>query len=389
MTVTHEDPVLPDDLLAAFAGRADRYDRENAFFHEDFADLRAAGYLTVALPPAFGGAGLGLPEVAAAQRRLAYHAPATALATGMHLYWTGVAADLHRAGDDSLDWLLREAAAGEVFAAGHGEPGNDRDLEYARTVAVPHGDGGYRVTGHKTFTSLSPVWTRLGVHALDDSDPEHPKIVHAFVDRDAPGVRIEDTWDTVGQRATRSDDTHLADVPVPAGRVARVLAAGPTGDPFVASIFAWAEVLFASVYYGLARRALDLAVASAKRRPSVKLGRPVAHDPYVQWSVAEATVELEGVLAHIERVADDWAAGVDHGDDWPVKLVAVKYHATESAKRVVDHAVKAAGAGALRTGELSRLYRDVLAGTFHPANSATVHELVGKSVLGLLAAGER
>jgi alkylation response protein AidB-like acyl-CoA dehydrogenase len=104
----------------------------------------------------------------------------------------------------------------------------------------------------------------------------------------------------------------------------------------------------------------------------------------VQWSVAEAAIELEGVLAHIERVADDWAAGADHGDAWPVKLVAVKYHATESAKRVVDHAVKVAGAGSLRTaGELSRLYRDVLAGTFHPANTSAVHEIVGKAALGL------
>ncbi|WP_019630157.1 acyl-CoA dehydrogenase family protein [Actinomadura atramentaria] len=389
MTLVHESSVLPDELLSAFAERAARYDRENSFFHEDFADLRAAGYLTVALPPEFGGAGLTLPQVAAAQRRLAYHAPATALATNMHLYWTGVAADLHRAGDGSLDWLLRETADGEVFAAGHGEPGNDRDLEYARTLAAPQPGGGYRITGHKTFTSLTPVWTRLGVHALDDSDPERPKVVHAFVARDAPGIRVEETWDTVGQRATRSDDTRFEDVPVPADRVTRVLPAGPTDDPFVASIFAWAEVLFSSVYYGIARRALDLAVASAKRRPSVKLGRPVAHDPYVQWSVAEGTVELEAVLAHLERVADDWAAGVDHGDAWPVKLVAVKYHATESAKRVVDHALKVAGAGALRTGELSRLYRDVVAGTFHPANTAAVHELVGKSVLGLLAAGER
>lgn len=385
MTVTYEAPILTDDLLSRFAQRAADYDRRNSFFHEDFEDLRESGYLKIAVPVELGGAGLTLPQVAGEQRRLAYHAPATALATNMHLYWTGVAADLHHAGDTSLDWLLREAAEGEVFAAGHGEPGNDRDLEYSLTRAVPTPDGGYRLTGHKVFTSLTPVWTRLGVHALDDSDPLNPKVVHAFIDRSASGIRIAETWDTVGQRATRSDDTHLDDVLTPTDRVTRVLPAGSTTDPFVGSIFAWAETLFSSIYYAIARRALDVAISSAKKRPSLKLGRPHAHDPHIQWTVAEATIELEGVLAHIERVADDWAARVDHGDGWPVKLVALKYHATESAKRVVDHALKIAGASSLRTGgELERLYRDVLAGTFHPAGTSAVHEIIGKSALGLL-----
>ena len=46
----------------------------------------------------------------------------------MHVYWIGVAADLWRAGDKSLEWMLREAMAGEVFAAGHSERGNDLPL---------------------------------------------------------------------------------------------------------------------------------------------------------------------------------------------------------------------------------------------------------------------
>ena len=79
----------------------------------------------MAVPTEFGGLGLTLAEVCREQRRLAYRAPATALATNMHVYWTGVAADLYRMGDRSLTWMLEEAVAGEVFAAGHGEAGND------------------------------------------------------------------------------------------------------------------------------------------------------------------------------------------------------------------------------------------------------------------------
>ena len=53
------------------------------------------------------------------------------------------------------------------------------------------------------FGSLTPVWTRLGIHAMDTSDPAAPKVVHAFMPRDTPGYEIVETWDTLGMRATR------------------------------------------------------------------------------------------------------------------------------------------------------------------------------------------
>ncbi|HET6346965.1 MAG TPA: acyl-CoA dehydrogenase family protein, partial [Myxococcota bacterium] len=99
--------VLDASMLARFAQRAPAYDRENRFFDEDFAELRDAGYLKLAIPKDLGGGGLTLADVAREQGRLAYYAPATALAVNMHLYWTGVAADLRRQGDTSLEWLLR------------------------------------------------------------------------------------------------------------------------------------------------------------------------------------------------------------------------------------------------------------------------------------------
>ena len=117
--------VLTEEMLARFASRAASYDRENRFFAEDFEELRTSKYLLLPLPSEFGGAGMTLAEVCREQRQLAYHAPATALAVNMHLYWIGVAADLWRRGDASLEWILREAAAGEIFAAGHAESGND------------------------------------------------------------------------------------------------------------------------------------------------------------------------------------------------------------------------------------------------------------------------
>jgi hypothetical protein len=233
-------PMLTEEMLARFASRAASYDRENRFFEEDFDELRSARYLLMPVPTQFGGSGMTLAEVCREQRRLAYYAPATALAVNMHLYWIGVAADLWRQGDVSLEWILREAAGGEIFAAGHAESGNDVPVLLS-TSKAERVDGGYRFTGRKHFGSLTPVWTRFGMHGMDTSDPAQPKIVHAFMPRDAEGYTIKETWDVLGMRATRSDDTVLENVFVPDRYIARVVPAGGAGiDRFVLAVFAWA-----------------------------------------------------------------------------------------------------------------------------------------------------
>src|ERR1700730_4890892 len=224
---------LSDEMLARFAARAETYDRENRFFDEDFEELQAARYLLLPVPAELGGRGMSLAEVCREQRRLAYYAPATALAVNMHLYWVGVAADLWRRGDTSLEWILRDAAAGEIFAAGHAEGGNDVPVLLSTTKAE-RVDGGYIFTGRKHFGSLTPVWTRFGLHGMDTSDPSQPKIVHAFMPRDSAGYAIKDTWDVLGMRATRIDATVLENTFIPDRSIARIVPAGGAGIyPFV------------------------------------------------------------------------------------------------------------------------------------------------------------
>ncbi|MDO8475715.1 MAG: acyl-CoA dehydrogenase family protein [Candidatus Rokubacteria bacterium] len=382
MTPTGNGAALSDEIIAHCGDRAAAYDRENRFFTEDFEELRAAGYLKIAIPKELGGHGMSLADVCREQRRLAYRAPATALATNMHLYWTGVAADMRKMGDASLEWVLREAAAGEVFAAGHGEAGNDLPL-FLSTAKAERADGGYKFWGHKTFSSLTPVWTRLGLHAMNAADPGGPKIVHAFLPREAKGYTIKETWDTLGMRATRSDDTLLDGAFIPDKYVSRVVPAG-TADLFVLAIFGWAEPTFGSIYLGLAERARDIAAAGVKKRTSLALTRSMAYHPEVQRCFSDMQLALESAGAQVDRVAEDWSTGVDHGAQWPMKLVAAKHNAVEAAKKVVDLAMAVSGGGGMfKSNELERLYRDARCGGFHPANTLLVHEIVGKTVLGI------
>jgi alkylation response protein AidB-like acyl-CoA dehydrogenase len=381
------EELLPDELLERIRGRAAAYDRDNAFFHEDLQELAAAGYLKLFVPASDGGKGLGLEAAAQCQRRLATAAPATALAVNMHLVWTGVAHVLAARGDHSLNFVLEEAAQGEVFAFGNSEAGNDSVLFDSRTTATPDHDGGYSFTGTKIFTSLSPAWTRLGIFGKDpDARDGAGELVHGFITRETPGYRILDDWDTLGMRASQSATTVLDGVSVPADRIFRKLPVGPNADPLIFAIFACFESLLAAVYTGLGERALAVGVETVKRRTSFKNGgRSYAQDPDIRWKVADAAMAMDNLYPQLRSVTADVDALADHGAQWFPKLVGLKVNATETARRVVDLAIRVSGGSSyFRGSELERLYRDVLAGMFHPSDDESAHNTVANAWLGPL-----
>jgi alkylation response protein AidB-like acyl-CoA dehydrogenase len=376
--------VLTDDLLAAIHDRAAGHDRDNSFPHDDLAGLRAVGYLTAFVPRELGGAGLTLEEVAREQARLAAAAPATALSVNMHLVVTGMAALLHARGDDSMAFVLTEAVAGEVFAFGSSEAGNDLVMFGSRTRAERQPDGGYRYYGTKIFTSLAPVWTRLATFGLDEQHPDGPRLVHGVVTRE--GVTTTDDWDTLGMRATQSGTTVLDGAYAPPDRIVRTLPPGPSPDPFIVALFEVFEILLAAVYTGIGRRALALGAEATGRRTSMKYdGRSYSQDPDIRWKVADAALTQDGAELQVFALA----RGIDEGDDYGprlfAQLVGLKVRATESARVVVDLALRVAGGAGYYTGqELSRLYRDVLAGIYHPSDDESAHATVAQSMLGPL-----
>ncbi|WP_394937654.1 acyl-CoA dehydrogenase family protein [Psychromicrobium sp. YIM B11713] len=369
--------LLSDELLERFRRRAAEYDAENRFFTEDLQELQELGYLKL-----FCRTDSGLELASAAQRRLATAAPATALAINMHLVWTGVARLLLERGDASLHFVLDEAAAGEIFAFGNSEAGNDSVLFDSTTLAEPAGDGGYRFTGRKIFTSLSPAWTRLGVFGKDASSAE-PQLVHGFIDRRSSGYQVFNDWDTLGMRASQSNTTLLEGVLVPAERIFRKLPVGPNRDPLIFAIFACFETLIASVYAGIGERAVQLAVLAAQRRHSQKNDAVLASDPLVRQRVARAALLMDGIYPQLAAVARDIDQRVDRGAQWFASLVGLKIRSTEAAREVVDLAIKVGGGASYFTGsELARLYRDVLAGQFHPSSEDSALNTIATAWLG-------
>lgn len=316
--------------------------------------------------------------------RLAGAAPATALAVNMHHVWMGVARTVRASGDSSCDFILEEAAAGEVFAFGVSEAGNDLVLFGSASDAVPDGEGGYAFHGTKIFTSLSPAWTRLGTFGTDRGGTDGDHNVWGFITRDGGGVEVKDDWDAMGMRASQSCTTVLSGARAPAERIVRRIAPGPSMDPFIFGIFANFEILLASVYAGIAQRAIDVAVQTVHQRRSLANdGAPYANDPAIRWRLADAAIELDGIYPQIAQIARDVDEQVDRGSLWLPQLSAVKARSTEVAKSVVDKAVRVSGGSSyFNRSELSRLYRDVLAGIFHPSDDESVHGAWAGALLG-------
>nr|WP_227412137.1 acyl-CoA dehydrogenase family protein [Cryobacterium sp. BB736] len=376
--------MLSDELLETFRSRAARYDSANAFFAEDLDDLKAAGYLRAFVPTSLGGAGLDAQAVVREQVRLASAAPSTALGVNMHLIWTGVAKAMLDRGDDSLKFVLDEAAAGELFGFGISERGNDLMLFGSTTSATPEADGGFRFTGTKIFTSLSPAWTRLGLHGLDTSSPDAPKLVYAFIPRGADGVETLDDWDTLGMRATQSNSTRLDGVRAEPDRVVRRVDPGPSADLLLWSIFANFELLLSAVYAGIGARALELATAAATTRKQ-RDGTPRSQDPDTRWRVADAAITMDGVWPQLDAVARDIDEQVDRGGEWYRLLSGLKVRTVHAVRDVVDQAISLAGGAAFNSSsELGRLYRDVIAGVFQPSTVDSAHSTAARHLLGPL-----
>ena len=159
-------------------------------------------------------------------------------------------------------------------------------------------------------TSASTGWTPV--------TPTCPTSCTDSCTANAANYRIEETWDTMGMRATTSHDTILEHTFVPDAATILVCPAGFAGaGPFQVSAFVWALLGFAGVYAAIAQRAFDDTVSRMHERKSVALDAFDGVSPGGATPHREMRIHLEAMHAHLDRVCEDWANGVDHGGEWP------------------------------------------------------------------------
>lgn len=372
---------LADELAARAAARAATHDSDGSFPFATFRELHESGYLALTVPEEYGGRGASPLELALAQERLARGDGSVALAATMHLIHVGMLAQARNWPPALFERLCREIVAeGALINAAASEPnlGSPSRGGLPNTTAVRTAHG-WRLNGRKSWTSLAPALRYFNVLAALHEDGHAPRRANFLVPAGTPGLRIEETWDNLGMRATASHDIVLEHVDVPhdallPGDGERSAAIDPRG---------W-SVVTAAVYTGIAAAARDFAVDYARTRRPNGMAGPIAELQTIQHRIAEIELLLLQSRSVLYGTAEAWQAHPECNDAIAWQLAAVKYLATNNAIKVTDLALRAVGsAGLARALPLERYFRDARAGLGHPPMDDAALTQIGRAALGL------
>jgi acyl-CoA dehydrogenase len=322
--------------------------------------MRQAGYLRLAVPEALGGLGATLRQACYAQAELARHCASTALAVNMHVYLTLVQRFGWKQGSAAAERVLRRVADEGIVLMTSGA--SDGIFPSGRAERI---EGGYRVNARKAFCSQAPVANVLATVAVYDDPAEGPVVLAMGIPMSSPGVRVLETWDTLGMRATSSHEVELTDVEV---TDAQISGRRPFGriDPSLRNALVHFSPLVASVYFGIAARARDEAIRSVVGRKPGN-GPAPAEDPIVQRQVGALDSKLRlawwGLVGALNEIGDDYQP-----TDEAINLLQIaKRNIVTSAIEIVDLAMEIAGGGSyFKRSPLEQAYRDVRAGKYHP-----------------------
>lgn len=375
------------ELADLFGSRAEAHERAGTFPYENYDDLRRSGYHLASVPERYGGWGASFGQVVRAQARLGEGCGSTALVTSMHLSQVPrsfLAGWPQKRLDEVMAGVVEQ---GHLINSVQSEPGTGSPSRggLPATTATPTPNG-YRLDGRKTWSSGSPVLHYFVVSAavVPESQSEKPAVYNFLLNKDMPGLRIEETWNSLAMRLTGSHDLVLEGLVV--GPEA-VLTTGQKLSPEQTALNGAWQLGVAAVYFGIGRAAAKYAFDYARNRRPNSLDKPIAELPHIQ----EKAGRLELALLSAEKLLYSVADEVDAGEAGrnPARLTAMvgaaKQLATHRAIEAVDWAMRIVGGAALSMdAPLQRYYRDVRAGLNNPPMDDTSTVMLGKLALGLL-----
>lgn len=384
---------LAEPLARRFAERAAQHDADGTFPHENFADLRAAGLLGLTAPEECGGLGANELDYTLTLERLAWGDASTALALGMSLSNIGQIAE-GRLWPDHAPALFRKVARdGAMLNAAQAEPemGSPSYGGLPATTARRDPAGGWRLNGRKIYTTGAPGLRYFIIMATIQEDGQPPRIGDFLTPSDAPGLRIEQTWNALALRASGSDDVVLEDAWVGEDALLGARAPGQP-DPRAALGLPWGSLTLAAVYNGAAQAARDEIVHFAATRKPTALGKPLGELPNVRAHLGE----IDALLLASRRVtlglAADWVvAPAEARAALRQQAPLVKVIATTNAVRITDIALRIAGGQGLQRGKpLERIFRDVRAGLVNAPIEDVVLQNAGRAAVdAAIAAAEQ
>ena len=369
ITSTAEAEEVAHKLAVSFAAGAAERDRERRLPAAELDVMSDSGLLGITVPRRFGGAEVPVATLTEVFRVLASADASIAQIPHSHFVFLR-ALELVGSDDQQARWFA-EALDGARFANAQSERGGKTIQDDTTTLRRDGED--YLLDGEKFYCTgaLLAHWLVVrGVlpDALPLASGARPKAL-AYVRRDSVGVTVQDDWDGMGQRTTCSGTVRLDGVRVDAGAVVpfNSIFDGPT------TYGARAQVLHAALDTGIARGALDAAVAAvAKSRPWFESGADTAaEDPLVVQQAGELEITVRGAEALLREAAVEIDAAERHLTDESTARASL---ATAVAKVAGARASTAVASELFELGgtrsaggaaNLSRYWRDARTHTLH------------------------
>jgi len=355
-----------ETLAKRFGERAGEHDSSGQFVARNYTDLKEGRFFAAGIPKELGGGGASFSELCSIVRTIGRECGSTALSFAMHSHTVMANVYKYRRGDETAANTLRKIAANGLVIATTGA--NDWLGSSGTAEKV---EGGYRVNAHKRFVSGAPGAQVFATSAVI-SGPDGDEVIHFAIPIKNEGVRIENTWNTLGMRATGSNDVIMESVFVPEFAV---VARRPAGKwhPMWGVILPSALPLISAVYVGLAERASELAIEAARFRQA-ELAGPVGE---MLNALTTARVMLEDML----RINDEHGFEPTLGNADAV--LTRKALVAEAVKQTVELAAELVGGpGFFRGHPIERIVRDVRAMHYHPLPVRRQQQFSGRIALG-------
>jgi alkylation response protein AidB-like acyl-CoA dehydrogenase len=358
---------LTSKLGGTLSKGTDERDTNNEFVTANYTLLREYGFFKMAIPRGLGGGEADYIDICDVIRELARHCGSTALAFAMHTHPVAVNVFKHLRSDENATATLRKIADNDLIIAGTGA--NDWLASSGEMVKV---EGGYRVSAHKHFVSGSPGAQVFVTSANLESDDDR-EVLHFAIPFNSEGITRHSNWNTLGMRATGSNDVTLDKVFVPEEAI---VARRPAGEwhPMWNVVLPTAMPLIMSSYVGLADAATEFAIKAAAKRPEGMA--PVIGEMHNQHTLASIILKdmIRSNDNHRFTPTDDLASET---------LVRKTLVATAVMKTVELAAEIVGGAGFFKGHPMERIQRDVKACHFHPLPYRRQYDLSGRVLLGL------
>jgi len=354
------------------------HDERHEFPWEFYNAFAEQGWIGIAVPEEYGGAGMGIMEAAVLLGTVGHSAGVQNAASTLHISIFGMGPVIHHGSEDLKQRTLPPTASGELHVSfGVTEDDAGTDTSRIRTQARRDGNG-WIVNGKKIWNTKAQQASKCLLLARTTPREECAKPLQGMtlflVDLDPAHVEIRPI-DKCGRNAVNSNELFIHDLPVDDADVV-----GEVGKGFYCLLDGLnpERIVLAAESIGIGRQALDKAVHYAREREV--FGRPIGMNQAIAHPLADSYSELEAAELLWQKAA--WA--FDNGLEVGALANMAKLRASEAAYRACDRAVQTfGGMGYAKECNVERYWRESRMSRIAPISNEMILNFVSEHVLNL------